>query len=378
MTKSEKRYFKLFNSTFDGKNKTNLKLFNAIDKQKEYDEKALKEKFGSENFVKHFAVVKSNLFNSILKVLRIYHDNSNNRRKINQHQENYLILFEKGLTDLARNQLDKAMKLANECDFIVDKVLINDRYNALNAYSEFRNNKNKDVQQIFIKPLKHLEELNERYQYKYISQQIDFLVLQNTIRLKKTQEEISRILKLPEMQADKKPRSCKATYIKYHNLISCYVGQKDFEKAYAISTQIIDFALKSIKDNKLEAFKILNDYNNILHIAVRLASHKKVKQLMEVYFNALQNLKNITLPDLEERVFEVKYFYELEYHILNNKFEEAIKLMPIIESEFPKVKDKITDFMYNHFNYNFAYLYFMYGDYSKSQQYVIKLTNSPN
>jgi len=97
---------------------------------------------------------------------------------------------------------------------------------------------------------------------------------------------------------------------------------------------------------------------------------------METYFNTLQNLEKINLADMEERVFETKYFYELEYFILNNKFVEAAKLMPTIELELPKVEDKITDFMHNHFIYNFAYLYFMYGDYSKSQHYVIKLTNS--
>jgi len=243
MTKSEKRYFKLFNSTFEGKNKTNLKLFNAIDKQKIYNEKALKELFADEPFVKHFAVAKSNLFNMILRTLRIYHENTSDRRKINQHHENYLLLFEKGLTDLARNQLDKAMKLAIENDFIADKIIITDRYNALNAYFEFRNNKNKNVKQIFIGPLKHLEELKDRHQYKYISHQIDFLVLQNTIRSKKTQQEINNILQLPEMQTDNMPLSYRAAHVKYHSLISCYVGQKNYEKAYTFSKQIIDFTL---------------------------------------------------------------------------------------------------------------------------------------
>ena len=62
MTQSEKRYFKMFVSVFEGKNKTYVKLYNAIDKQKEYDEKALKEKFKNEPFVKHFAVTISQPF----------------------------------------------------------------------------------------------------------------------------------------------------------------------------------------------------------------------------------------------------------------------------------------------------------------------------
>jgi len=376
MTKSEKRYFKLFNSTFEGKNKTNLKLFNAIDKQKTYDEKALKELFADEPFVKHFAVVKSNLFNSILKSLRIYNENLDVHKKLNQYNENFRILSKKGLLDIAKIQLDKGMKLATEYDVIEAKLLIAGRYNSLNSYFEFRNNKNKDVQKIFSKPLEHLEDLNERYKYKYISKQIDFLVLQNSLRSEKTQSEIIRILQIPEMQENCIPISLKSAHSKYHILLSCYIGQKDYSKALPASKKIVDLILDNPKYNKTEPFNILNDYNNYLHTAVRIASYNEIEDIMQDYLAAIDNAKNLSLADSDERIFEIKYFYKLEYYILNKKFEEAVNIMPTVESELIKIEDKVCSYMHTHFSYNFAYLYFMFGDYLKSQEYVVKLINS--
>ena len=115
MSSSEKRYFTVFVSAFEKKNKTNLKLFTAIDKQKEYNEKALKTKFKNESFVKHFAVVKNNLFKVILKSLRLYHADSHPVEIVNQYKDNYIILLmNKGLADLASAQLAKAIKVAEE------------------------------------------------------------------------------------------------------------------------------------------------------------------------------------------------------------------------------------------------------------------------
>jgi hypothetical protein len=70
LTKSEKRYFKRFSMLHNSDKKNNyLKLFNAIDKQKVYNEKRIKEEFIKERFVKQLSVVKDYLQKNILKSL---------------------------------------------------------------------------------------------------------------------------------------------------------------------------------------------------------------------------------------------------------------------------------------------------------------------
>ena len=74
LTPNEKGYFKKFSKIHVREGKNNyMMLFEAIDKQIEYDEKAIINKFSKEQFVKQFPVAKNYLYNLILKALDVYH-----------------------------------------------------------------------------------------------------------------------------------------------------------------------------------------------------------------------------------------------------------------------------------------------------------------
>ena len=86
LTKSEKRYFKIYSNRFTYKDKQKyLDLFDAIDKQKEYDEVALKKKFAGEKFLKHFPTVKTRLKDMVLEGLGDYYGNSS--QKMNAYRK---------------------------------------------------------------------------------------------------------------------------------------------------------------------------------------------------------------------------------------------------------------------------------------------------
>ena len=73
MTKSEKRYFKLF-SSFQSGNKVYIRLFNAIVKQENYDEEKLKKQLK----ISAFPTVKTYLYNLIMRSLRSQQQNPSN------------------------------------------------------------------------------------------------------------------------------------------------------------------------------------------------------------------------------------------------------------------------------------------------------------
>jgi len=76
LTKSEKGHFKKYASkhVIAGENKY-IKIFNAIERQKAYNEAELKEKFRDESLLKSFAPFKVYLFDLILKSLTVFHAN---------------------------------------------------------------------------------------------------------------------------------------------------------------------------------------------------------------------------------------------------------------------------------------------------------------
>lgn len=89
-----------------------IKIFDAIDKQKVYDEKEIIRKFKGEPTLNNFAVAKNYLFKFILKSLESYNNNvkSDLRSALNQIE----ILYNKNLPTVAKKMILKSKAIALE------------------------------------------------------------------------------------------------------------------------------------------------------------------------------------------------------------------------------------------------------------------------
>ncbi|MGZ6540063.1 MAG: hypothetical protein ACXVEB_16925, partial [Bacteroidia bacterium] len=77
LNKSEKRYFNLYASRHTIGEKNNyIILFEAIDKQSEYDEELILKQFKKETFVNKFSIAKSRLYDVVLDSLTAFHSGS--------------------------------------------------------------------------------------------------------------------------------------------------------------------------------------------------------------------------------------------------------------------------------------------------------------
>lgn len=94
-----------------GQNKY-IKIFDAIDKQKEYDEKEIIRKFKGEPILNNFSVAKNYLFKFILKSLESYNTSvkSELRSCLNQIE----ILYNKNLPQVAKKMILKAKENAHK------------------------------------------------------------------------------------------------------------------------------------------------------------------------------------------------------------------------------------------------------------------------
>ncbi len=115
LSKSEKRYFKLRSSAQSGE-KNYLKLFNALDKQSEYDEAKILKKFKGERFVKSLHVTKKYLHNLILRTLRDFHEKHDIEGELAGLLFNARILESKGLYAQCRKVLNVVHKKARKYD----------------------------------------------------------------------------------------------------------------------------------------------------------------------------------------------------------------------------------------------------------------------
>ena len=90
-----------------------LKLFDAIDKQKQYDEGLIRQKFKGEQFLNQLHVPKNYLRALILKSLRNFHSNLSKDSEVKDILRNVEILFNKELYQHAIGELKRAEKIAS-------------------------------------------------------------------------------------------------------------------------------------------------------------------------------------------------------------------------------------------------------------------------
>lgn len=125
LTRNEKRYFKVFCAQAS-QSQNYLQLFDAIDKQQSYDEKAIKKKFAGTTFVRQLHVTKNYLRQMILKSLRNFHAGNSKSAELADHLRNVEVLFNKELFDQCHQELKKAASIAQEYELLPGQVQVAD------------------------------------------------------------------------------------------------------------------------------------------------------------------------------------------------------------------------------------------------------------
>ena len=112
LNKTEKRYFKLHVAKYNYAESNYLKLFDALDRQEAYDEKAIRKYFQKETFVLQLNVTKKYLFKLIMKSLNAFHADMSVNSRLNEMLINVEVLYDKGLFIPLQNILTKAKNIA--------------------------------------------------------------------------------------------------------------------------------------------------------------------------------------------------------------------------------------------------------------------------
>ncbi|MFL3662611.1 MAG: hypothetical protein ACJ04Q_01330 [Flavobacteriales bacterium] len=368
LSKSEKRFIRL-NAQFHQGDKTYMKLFDAIERQKNYDEEVLKVKFRNEKFINQFGVAKNYLQQFILKQLRQYHAGL----KVNIECKNLLIdieiLFWKGQYNLAKKIILKTTKIAQRYDFFLVLEELNywegRIHNALFKLNETYKTA--------------LEDSSKQNIQKYLNI-LQYRELINTAQLMMKESELVRgedekdrynaFLKNPLLTDISLAQSNEAKYNYYvlngvlYRVIGC------MEKSEAFRKQLVNF---------LEANPHLIEENPIHYIAAlhNVLTHFLVKHDYPEFNKYLEKLKtfNFKMPHEKASVFSSLCLFELGYYMERKDYEKAITF---IENTITKYEDINTLINIQHsflLNYHAALIYFNVGNYKNALLWINKVIN---
>jgi hypothetical protein len=318
MTKSEKRYFKIYSNLQSGNRKENmnyLKLFNEIEKQTEtgnnYDEKKLKEKFKNDKFIKQLTFTKNYLYNQIFKSLFNFYSDSSSDYELSLNFFKTKYLYRKGLFE----QYFKSYKVLR------DTALKYEKYGSYIDILKF--------ERIIVKMKDYLKHKQVNY---YEEEKQAIKKIENLTAYSKLTKEISTLYR-SERYSKNESTSEKIDKFKHHYLLSnesAALTNQAKEYFYFLNGFLAKiennpklnsgFNRKrlSLVENNSDAFKdsVLNIKQACLENIIINAIHQKDFKTYKEAFDKLNSLKS------NEREAERNFKATLKYiEFLNNRNE---------------------------------------------------------
>ena len=368
LTKSEKRHFKIHSSLHTG-NKIYVKLFDLIEKQKQYDEVKLK----SHLKIKGFPVIKVYLYHLILKSLRMPDHQDNEKKSVVEYIENAENLLKKGLYKHSYSQLVKAKKIAKKFQYF---SLLIEIYQLEHAIA------NSSLDTVMLKKLRddgereinfYLSALKEQSEYR---KGINLLLfrynhrgktVRNTDEKNDVDKEVSKLL-------NKNPDEClsfKGKVFHYNVSELYYYFNNNFQEAYNQSNKALLHFESDIVMLNQELKNYLNSMNNLMN---SLQYMKKYPEMMG-YIN---KMKNIPISGEAERIriFAFAANRQILYYNLTEETPEP-SYISHIEKELIKFNDKLNRPAFYTLCCNVADFYFRRNNFREALRWNNKIIHHP-
>lgn len=370
LTKSEKRYFKMFSSMQSGE-KSYLKLFDAIEKHEDYDEDKIKKMFVGEELLKRLPSVKNYLYNQVLKSLRTNYSGNTAESQIKGMLEDVAILYEKRLYKQCVKILDRAKELAKTNELLLQLIEINNweekvfiEILPLDKFEKFLS-ESINEQETLVELQKNIT------QYRGLFNKIN--LISRKIKEARTEEELSRfesILNDPLLKFIESAKSFNAKNYFYIIHLIYYHAKGDNEAFLETAEKQLEL-IESYPERIEENQKIyISALNNILLSEIHLHRYEKFNDTL----HKLRSIPNKSL-NTEVRIFISSYTFEMVMYLDTGEFKRGLTIVNEIQEGLKKYHDKLNPIEEITLLYNLFYLYFGTGEYSKALGIINKLLN---
>lgn len=369
MTKSEKRYFKLFSSGQSG-DKEYINLFNSISKQERYDEEALKKQLK----ISSFPTVKTYLYNLILRSLRSQQLNQNISLQLKDMLKDVEILYQKGLYDQCSRLLTKARKIAKQYEKHIHLLELCQFEHLLTSLNLNPFQRKKLIEEGYSEIREALDAYTQLSEYRHMILELNEYLHSKGKRSNNAMEK-KRLLTLiqPIIDNEFPVFLSYKSGILFYNIKGLYLSNElDFQKTY-------DTTKKYILHMESNPFLLTQEINNYLVGLNNLMNIQLVMGLSEEMYETIQKLKSISVNSETERVRVIEYTLpkEITYHVLKGTFQEGVELLPGIEKQLSNNESKMGKPFLLSLYANIVELCVFADAFRKALQWNNKILNSP-
>jgi len=374
LTKSEKRFFKLSSSLQSG-DKNYLKIFDTIDKQKVYDEEAVKKAFKGETFIKHFPSEKNHLYKLVLKSLRSYYSDQSISSVLKQEIKNVEILYKKALYKECNKFVKRAKKtaIAHEKFYYCYELIGWERLLLEEAYESGKFDK--DLDELIAEEEDIISKLRNLAEYQVLYSKINYVFRSGGFARNAEEKEIvDEIANNHLIKGKNTALSSRAASICYYNKGLCASTKREYTDSFQFFLKV----KKILDDNpylKQDLSKrYVKTYSHLLYCYIDNNDYQKAEELI-AEMRALPKEKGFKSIDIGVKIFTASYTGELQLYIRQGKFDIAMSKVDEIVTGIEKLGDKINKENEVVFSYYIANIYFGCGEYNKALFWINKVLN---
>jgi len=376
LSKSEKRYFKVYSKRHIQKGGNHyIKLFDAIDKQKEYDELSLKDRFKGEPFINYFRSEKQYLTELILECLNLYHSKKNVNLIIANKISSIEILYNRGLFDHAKLVLENVKNIINQYDVLFELPKIYNWERKLIVAKSYNKTTENDLNEIGEKEEEGLKKIINLSAYRALADQIFFIFkkqvnLRNIEELKKLDEFMENDL----LQNESKAISFTAKKIFYNIKSAYYHFKNDWKNNYEYTKKLYTLLFNKPKQIEGDVGYFLNITYNYILACVALQKDKEFYSLLKILKSIPEKYKTNS-ENTKLKVFILSNVSLLSYNLGRGNFKNVQQCITEVIEGLEKYKQKINKSVKMVFYFQIAYFYFGLNIYDKSLFWLNNVLN---
>ena len=378
LSKSEKRSFKLYakRHTIGGKNNYIL-LFDAIDRQDEYDEIDLIKKIKEKKLIDNLSSIKVQLYNLILKCLRQNNTSHKAIYEIRMYMDYIDIFFEKGLYDQSKKMLKKAYDLAYKFDMniIIDNLSI---YEFDIAIKESNYEDIQNYIDVTYPEVKRVRKNNENLaEYEYLMANMKLLVLKsNRTGLTIDKDKFENLMTHELLQTPSEDQEFYGQ-IDFHTIWGYYhtiMGNRD--KAYYNRKKVLELMESRPEDMEEQTNIWIYNARLLLVTLGRFRMYQEFDEEQEKIKKVIENISRTKKTrNLEAEIYNTIYNTKIDNDIDRGFFKEGSIYAQEAENHFKTYENQIDLNSKMVLYCNFSYVYFGNEEYSRSLVWVNRLLN---
>lgn len=372
LSKTEKRYFRLYaQNSVSLKKRPYVKLFDAIGRQKDYNESVLKHKEIVP--VKNLKKAKWRLSAIILKSMDIYYSASIFDAGFKSQFKNIYVLYQKALYNQCSKNIVKLKK----------QLLFYERYSEIIELSRFEKRlptgKNTQIKESYAIEKEAINSLALEIELQYLSDTIyQITEINERVRDEKNIRKIRELSRNPLLNRGAAPRSFRGLYYYYSAKGFCHSALGQHKECYKYRKNQIKLIEKnSHQINQYPELNIAAIHNFLIscfftgHRSEYYLYLKKLKK-MEAHYNKSGN-KRMAIS-----LFSVTANQETSTISVLCNFHKINDLIPELEEKIKRYGNGVNINILLTLYYNIAYNLFGTGNYSKTLVWINKIINHPN